>query len=507
MVEEKTHWLDQVRLNLWTLGNRPQLISARDLWVLVFHPTVILMSAAIGSTVGLTAAFSLRSFGDEGYYFALAFCVIPQLVNMSSAGLVSLIVYLKCRNSPIGDMSLVTVPTALTVYFSALPIIFIVYYAKHVAGGPGPIALIYEVIFYPICYVVVSEFFYGIVTRYIGPIVLDPGKWTKRQKDELAKINAKAHAKTAAPTHPNMPKTGAEHWYDQPCLSIWISGRASSLMSIRELWKVVFSATVLILSVLIGTAAAVASSVTLMAIGDETYYYLALFSVVPVIVNIGSPSLMSVWVYIKARRIPKRGMPIVSIPSLLTIYLSALPVIAALYFLKLMAGGLGWEFLPYVLITAPVFYVVISDFFHYIVFTFITPALWDRPHIYPTEGAAEQPDLITPQVNRTITIGHTSFNEADLVFLQAQGNYLRIVTTTSESLERARISFAIEQLSCDIGLLVHRSYWVSFDGIEKVRLDRGKCTLHMTGGEAISVASTRNAEVVDALEMRRIVSA
>lgn len=110
-------------------------------------------------------------------------------------------------------------------------------------------------------------------------------------------------------------------------------------------------------------------------------------------------------------------------------------------------------------------------------------------------------------MTRTVTIGKTSFCEGDLIFLQAQGNYLRIVTTTSESLERSQISSAVEHLNRINGLFVHRSFWVNFSGIENVCLDRGKCNLYMTGGEVISVASTRQEEVVKALEMRRIVSA
>jgi hypothetical protein len=279
-------------------------------------------------------------------------------------------------------------------------------------------------------------------------------------------------------------------------------------MSVRELWAIAFSKTIIALSTLIGTAAGVASAVTLKAVGDETYYYLLLFAIAPVVVNIGSGALISAWVFYNLRRRSGDVVPIVSNPTAVTTYFVALPVIAVIYFLKMLSGGLGHQYLGYVLTIAPLFYLLIAEFFYYVVFMFIAPSVWQRPHVYPSEDTAEtrqpNPELLAPRVTRTVTIGDTSINEADLVFLQAQGNYLRIVTTTAESMVRSRISSAVELLGCNTGLFVHRSYWVAFGGIEHVSLERGKCMLHMVGGEVISVASTRHDEVLAALELRRI---
>jgi len=86
-----------------------------------------------------------------------------------------------------------------------------------------------------------------------------------------------------------------------------------------------------------------------------------------------------------------------------------------------------------------------------------------------------------------------------LQYLEAQGNYLRVVTTQGESLVRFRISEAVSQLSEDLGMYLHRSRWVAFAGVRDVSFAKGLYQVNLNSGETISVASTRASEVIDTM--------
>ena len=272
---------------------------------------------------------------------------------------------------------------------------------------------------------------------------------------------------------------------------------------------------------MIGSAAGIASTITLMAVGDESHFVLMLFSVAPVFINIGSAALMSLYVFVRLHRVKDGTIPVIFVPSALTIYAAALPVVFLIYALKVAMGGLGEDWVIYVMTITPVAYVLISDFFHYVVFFFVAPSIWRRPHVYeaekPAPAAPEQPapcDVAVPKapasskpLSNEIQIGLTTLDERELVFFEAQGNYLRVVTDTGEHLERYRISSAVEQLSDDLGILLHRSYWVAYSGIDRVLFLQGRCMIQTTHGETIGVASTRQPIVIRALTERGLISA
>ena len=485
-------------------------MSVREVWQVGFNRTVLLLSVVLAAAAGSTATVALQAVGDPTFLYQIWISFVPIVAIFGSCSLISAIVYARSKWGSDPD-TVIVVPATLTIFLSCAPVLTLIHYAKFRDGGMSQNWFVFTSILAPIVYTLISDFIHRIVFLYIAPSIWRRDHiWRLVQPQAHHSVHTAHRPKTAASGHAVPHVTKDESWYDLTCLSIWISGVSSSLMSIRELWAIVFSKTIMMLSMLIGTAAAVASAVTLKAVGDDTYLYLALFAVAPVFVNIGSASLMSVWVYLRVQFRSEGSVPTVSIPSCLTIYLAALPAISAIYFLKLMAGGLGREWLVYVLTIAPFFYVVISDFFHYIVFTFIAPSIWQRPHTHSSEAAAEQaqpkPEIVALKPAKTVTIGNTSFVETDLVFLEAQGNYLRIVTKTSEGLERFRISSAVDRLSSDLGLFVHRSYWVAYRGIDQVSVARGKCLLHTLGGEVITVASTRQEKVIAALETRKLIT-
>jgi hypothetical protein len=305
-----------------------------------------------------------------------------------------------------------------------------------------------------------------------------------------------------------------QNWKTRRGLSIWIMGHRTSLMSISELWTLVFSPVVLALSVLIGTAAGVAATVALTVVGFDHKMFLLLFSIAPVFINMGSAAQMSVIMYLTHLRNGPGDRRTVVIPSSLTILIACIPATLLIYGLEIWAGGLPQSWLLPAAVTVPVIYDLISDFFHFIVFRYISPSIWGRPHIYPGDQApaavsAEQ-HLVGPQpdppglTDRAIEVGNTSVKQSDLHFLEAQGNYLRVVSTAGETLERYRISSAVEQLEECAGLFVHRSYWVAYHAINRVSQIGGKYHVHTETGETIAIASTRQSKVLKTLTQRGI---
>ena len=511
------------------MGHRSALLSIRDVWRLTLSPTVILLTLMIGMIVALTMTFSHLTAGDQTFYYQLPFILVPTAVTIVSSSLLTASYYLKHRHRVRHGkaVGVVTVPVTFVALFACTPFLFIFNWMKYIAGGLSFEAMIMIMLICPIIYVIISDYIHYMIIRYLSADLLG----REMVHPPATEAEGSPHGLSSVlgwflspPTH--KPKADADapqlSWSNTICLSIWTSGHRSSLMSVRELWGIVFSPLVIALSILIGSSAGVASTITLRAVGDSTYMYLMLFSVAPVLVNIGSASLMSVYVFLRIPRDPERQPPVITVPSVLTIYLVALPTIMSIYLLKIAGGGLGEEWLIYVIGVTPLAYVVISDFFHYVVFSFIAPSIWGRAHIYQTSPASgtvpekeviqKAPRLVStvpeiPRAQRDVVIGNLSLTESALIFLEAQGNYLRVVTKAMDQLERYRISSAVEQLSDGLGIYVHRSYWVAFSGIENVSLADGQCRIHTINDAVINVASTRQKDVLRELSDRGIIDA
>ena len=526
MPDSAENWANQPRLNLWILGYHSPLLSVREVWRLTLSMAVILMTLAIGTIVAMTMTMSHLTSGDQTFYLQAPFILVPLLVTITSSSLISVAFYFRYhRHLRHGDMpEVITVPVTLAALVASTPFIVVFNGTKYLAGGLTLEAFLLVSAVSPFVYMLISDYIHFLILQYVAPTILGrpsiapperPGD-TRLRKDRLGLLASLL--RVTERSRVQKPKQGQANWRDTVCLSIWVSGKSTSLMSVRELWAVVFSPFVMALSVLIGSAAGVASTITLMAVGDETNLVLMLFAIAPVFVNIGSAAWMSLAVFLRLRRAKDGEIPTVSMPSAITIYVSAIPMIALIYGLKVATGGLGENWLGYVITVTPIAYVLISDFFHYVVFFFVTPSIWGREHLYepisaeqaqpmpaPDDGDAAEPAL--PESTHEIRIGNTTIPERDLVFLEAQGNYLRVVTGTVEHLERFRISAAVDQLSDDLGVFLHRSYWVSYSGIDRVLFSQGQCKVKTTHGEVINVASTRQNDVIPVLKERGFISA
>ena len=68
----------------------------------------------------------------------------------------------------------------------------------------------------------------------------------------------------------------------------------------------------------------------------------------------------------------------------------------------------------------------------------------------------------------------------------AQDHYVNIITSKGTSLQYMKFSNALNEIDCDEGLQVHRSYWVAEDGLEKIEKQKGRLILTLKNGEKIS---------------------
>ena len=90
-------------------------------------------------------------------------------------------------------------------------------------------------------------------------------------------------------------------------------------------------------------------------------------------------------------------------------------------------------------------------------------------------------------------------NRGKLVMLKAELHYLQVVTDRGSTLVLYNLGDAITQLPADLGLSVHRSYWVARDAIERLEKRGRQGELILSDGQAVPVSRNRMAEVTAAL--------
>lgn len=85
----------------------------------------------------------------------------------------------------------------------------------------------------------------------------------------------------------------------------------------------------------------------------------------------------------------------------------------------------------------------------------------------------------------------------DLLALNAQGHYLRVITTGGEDLVLHTFGDAVKELGEDNGLRVHRSWWVSRQALANGELESTK-RLRLDGGVEVPVSRTFRAQLLQA---------
>ncbi|MGZ5182027.1 MAG: LytTR family DNA-binding domain-containing protein [Ramlibacter sp.] len=77
-----------------------------------------------------------------------------------------------------------------------------------------------------------------------------------------------------------------------------------------------------------------------------------------------------------------------------------------------------------------------------------------------------------------------------LLALQAEDHYLRVITASGSDLILMRMADALRELDAQPGLQVHRSWWVAHEAVSGVRRDGGKTMLVLSNGQQVPVSRT-----------------
>lgn len=83
----------------------------------------------------------------------------------------------------------------------------------------------------------------------------------------------------------------------------------------------------------------------------------------------------------------------------------------------------------------------------------------------------------------------------EIVALEAEDHYLRVHTTLGSDLVLMRLSDAVAAIGPDLGLQVHRSWWVAGDAIREVIRSEQRTQLRLSNGLSVPVGRTYSAAV------------
>ena len=90
----------------------------------------------------------------------------------------------------------------------------------------------------------------------------------------------------------------------------------------------------------------------------------------------------------------------------------------------------------------------------------------------------------------------------DIVYISVSGHYLNVVTTEGSCLILMRLADAVASLG-EVGIQVHRSYWVANRHIVAVQRLDGRMMLRLTGGHEVPVSRTYRVAVNAAVSRAR----
>lgn len=106
----------------------------------------------------------------------------------------------------------------------------------------------------------------------------------------------------------------------------------------------------------------------------------------------------------------------------------------------------------------------------------------DEPRL-PAESEAAFMSLLPPD------------KRGRLLLLKSELHYLQVMTDQGSSLILYNLGDAIDQLPPALGIMVHRSYWVALDAIEKLEKRGRQGELSLRNGQRVPVSRNRMAEV------------
>lgn len=114
-----------------------------------------------------------------------------------------------------------------------------------------------------------------------------------------------------------------------------------------------------------------------------------------------------------------------------------------------------------------------------------------RPDPEPQSTPRGTEALADPGFMRRLPPGR----RGQLIALSAELHYLRVYTTSGESLILQGFGEALAQLGPQAGVRIHRSHWIDPAFVAEVTRDRGRTRVRLSNGLVLPVARNRRAEV------------
>jgi len=125
----------------------------------------------------------------------------------------------------------------------------------------------------------------------------------------------------------------------------------------------------------------------------------------------------------------------------------------------------------------------------------------DRDSSTLTETAENKPSSNQPAPIGFWKVMPKSLGQ-ELIYLQAELHYIRVVTTRGETLILYNLRDAIEELPPGLGTQTHRSYWVAFNHLEDLKRRGAHWVCVLKSGQTIPVSRRRAASVKKIVESR-----
>ncbi len=161
------------------------------------------------------------------------------------------------------------------------------------------------------------------------------------------------------------------------------------------------------------------------------------------------------------------------------------------------------------------FYIFVELLMGFVVHFVIPHALKDiRADVQPLDGdssasgdaGAEHVSLMNGQALQTpsgpiiLELSGRPFRQDGLSYIQAEGNYVRVVTETDSHLLPGPFASVLENIPAGLGQQIHRSCWVANRAVKGHRREKRDLLVLLSDGKSAKVALTRQPAVMDWLK-------
>jgi len=155
-----------------------------------------------------------------------------------------------------------------------------------------------------------------------------------------------------------------------------------------------------------------------------------------------------------------------------------------------------------------IFYLPPAMLLHILVCRFLVPvgsARWkELAHSIDAEKVPEIAEkqlrnLLPSQSTQVIGLGDKEIPTKSIRMVEAQGNYVRLLTSEGEVMIRKPFLKVMDTLPNALGIQLHRSRWVAYDAVTQVSNERDGLFVTVKGAARIRVAKSRSDTVLKAL--------